>query len=98
MKHYQVTLTTQNVVYNLKTLILAIDPTFKDNYKQLIIQADDGNSAAVFLGNSAVTVAAYGVKLPAANDSVNINTGVVAGIHAISGTNAQLLNLSFFKE
>jgi len=96
MKHYQVTLTTANTVYNLKTLIVTLDSAFKDNFKQLIIQSDDGNAAAVFLGGPAVSTSAYGVKLPTANDSVNINTGVVAGIHAVSGTNSQLLNLSLF--
>ena len=96
MKHYQVTLTTANTIYNLKALILAIDSRFRDNYQQLIIQSDDGNSVAVHLGNAAVTTANYGIKLVAANDSVNINTGVVAGIYATSGTNAQLLDLSFF--
>lgn len=96
MRHYQVTLTTANTAYDLKTLIRVIDPIFRDTYTQLIIQSDDDNVAAVFLGNNIVTTANYGVKLPVANDSVNILTGVVGGTSAVSGTNAQKLNLSFF--
>lgn len=102
MEHYQVTLTTANTVYNLLTLVKAINTSFKDTFDQFTIQSDDGNSAAVFLGNSAVSTSNYGIKLPTANDSFNrggSNAGkaCIAGIYAVSGTNAQLLNISCFR-
>lgn len=98
MQHYQVTLTTQDVAYNLLTLVKTQNSSFKDIGKQITIQSDDGNSAAIFLGGpSTVTTAVYGVKLPNANDSINLNDyPVLAGIWAVSGSDSQKLNISVF--
>jgi len=102
MEHYQVTLTTANTVYNLKALVKAINASFQDIADQIVLQSDDGNSAAIFLGGSAVSTANYGIKLVAANDSFSRGgaapgKATLADIYAVSGTNAQLLNISIFK-
>ena len=98
MRHYQVTLTTAGTVYELRTLVKALDPSFRDGCKQLIIQMDDGNSAPVFLGGPTVSSSNYGTKLTSPDEFLNLNyeAAQVGGIYAVSTGNSQLLNLALY--
>lgn len=102
MEHYQVTLTTQNVAYELLALVRAAAPAFVDGADQFTLQSDDGNSAAVFLGGSGVTTAAYGFKLPVADASFNRYASVTGlaslkDVYAISGTDGQKIAIAVFR-
>lgn len=101
MEHYQVTLTTADTAYNLKALVKAINSTFKDVGAggTLRIEPDGANVGAIHLGGSTVTTGNYGVYL-IGNESIILNLTVNAplvGIWAVSGENAQKVNISIFR-
>jgi len=60
----RITLTTASTVYNLYTLVNALEPQAV-NCSQVFVTADPTNTGNVFVGDSAVSTTQYGAKLPA---------------------------------
>jgi hypothetical protein len=93
----QVTLTTANTVYNLQTLVKAIDAAEPGYCHQLTLQADIGNGEAnVFIGDSTVSSSTYGVKLPASgasNYESPFNAIDLANFYLVSDTNSAKVNV-----
>lgn len=95
MKGYQVTLTTANTVYNLLTLIRAIDSAFVDtaNAGDVVVQVeDDGGAQKVLLGDANVAANRYAWKGTIGDTSPHY--GSVGGLNARSDTNSTKLNIS----
>jgi hypothetical protein len=66
---YQLTLTDADTNYNLQELIAAVEPSAPTFCRELLIQADDGNSTnKVMIGDLNTSSTRFGFKL-AAGDS-----------------------------
>lgn len=91
MKGYQVTLTTHDTKYNLRTLVVAIDSTFVDQ-GDFVIQAEDDSGAQIFLlGGSDLDATHYGDKMLCGDFSPHFKS--LAGVYAQCDTDAKKLNI-----
>lgn len=94
------TLTSANTNYNLGTLIKALNSSASTEYSELIITADDANTAPVYFGSDSTNLSAtdYGLKL-LAGDSIlmrasALNDGITAtGIYLRSSSAAQKIHV-----
>lgn len=87
MKFFTITLTLAATAYSLLTLLKAL-PGWRDGARQVIIMSPAANTGYVRLGGSNVSATAYGINLPTANSSVNLNTcslGEIYGLAEIAG-------------
>ena len=91
-----VTLTTSGTVYNIYTLMKAIETTISPSYNQLIITADPGNTGNVYLGDSTVSSSIFGFKLPtsaSANFPAIWNGGGLEEVYVVADANTQKLDI-----
>lgn len=91
MKHYYVTLTTQDTAYNVKNLVKAVDADYDDvaSFK-ITVQSAKGNTGDIFLGGSTVTQSSYGQVLLAAGDKYETGVGL-ENMYALADTASQAL-------
>lgn len=74
MRSYTLTLATNGTVYNLNTLIKAINSKEGAYFGGISIQADDANANPVLLGGGNLSATVYGQKL-AAGDTYSLDSG-----------------------
>jgi hypothetical protein len=92
----QVTLTTENTIYQLYSLIKAVAPNTSPSTHQLNIQYDISGTGFLYIGNSAVSASSYGfVAIP--GDSMNFQATFnglgLDSIYLTATTNAQVVNI-----
>lgn len=93
MKFYTITLTLAATAYSLLTL-LKLPAGFRDGARQVIIMSPAGNTGYVRLGDSNVSATVYGINLPTANSSVNLNTSSLAEIYGLAEMAGDKLNVT----
>lgn len=81
MRSYTLTLTTNGTVYNLNTLIKAINSKEGAYFGGISIQADSSNANPVLLGGANLSATVYGQRL-AAGDFYSLDSG--CSINAVS--------------
>lgn len=88
-----VTLTTASTVYNLFTLMQAIQPTITSGFNQIFLTADAANAGNVFLGDSSVTTSIFGTQMPATGSTSfgpnSFNGLSMEAIYLVADTNSQ---------
>lgn len=96
-----ITLTTGGTIYNLYTLVTAIDSTLPQKCQDLLIQADTAGTAITFIGNAAVSSSNYGVALTAgaapwswSPSDKTANLVNLADINMVSATSSVILHVS----
>ena len=96
MKHYYLTLTTQDVAYELSDLIEAASPgANKSAPRKVVIQSAKGNTGDIYIGgSSAVTSSNYGHTLLAAGDSVEIGN-TTNGVYVLGDAASQVIAVMF---
>jgi len=91
-----VTLTTASTVYNLFTLMQAIQPTITSGFNQIFLVADQGNAGNVFVGDSSVTTSVFGNQMPATGSTsftVPFNGLSMEAIYLVADTNSQKVDV-----
>lgn len=90
MQHYYLTLTTSGTAYNVKALILAINPNFKDVGRKFILQSAKANAGDVYIGGAGVTTSNYGTYLGTPGDKIEVDTDL-GGCYAVGDAASQIL-------
>lgn len=92
MLGYQVTLTSANTKYNLRTLVVALDSAFVDQGDFCIQATDDGGTQVFLIGGSDLDSTHYGASMHAGDFSAHFLH--LAGIYAQCDTAAKKLNIT----
>lgn len=96
MKHYYLTLTTQDVAYDLSTLIETASPGANVSApRKIVIQSAKGNTGDIYIGgSSSLTSSNYGRVLLAAGDAVEIGNSA-RGVFVLGDAASQVIAVMF---
>lgn len=90
-RHYTVTLTSAGTVYNLDTLIKAIQSKEGSYFAKIRLEADSGNANPIMVGGPNVSSTDYGARL-AANGVLDLDSGCLT--NAISSENIFMVGVT----
>jgi len=95
MTHYYLTLTTQNVAYELSALIEAASPGANVSAPtRIVIQSAKGNAGDIYIGGSGLSATNYGRVLLTAGDSAEISN-TARGVYVLGDAASQIISVLF---